>query len=308
VVNFDPLFARDVALPLVQAAYAVTATPTRPPVLPAGFTETSLLQADAAFVAHATDAMATHNTAALRAMTAAGSVFGLMGRNAQSKTAFVALRGTLELQEWVADFDAVAEPYRELPGFGDVHKGFQAVYLAVRDSLRAGLAEACAGCTRLLVTGHSLGGALAVLAAPDLLANTPPYLAPQLITFGGPRVGLANFTAPFNAKIEDCVRVVNFLDIVPAIPPAPYTHVGTSITVNSGGSISPASRHSLDSYSTGLAKLGAAAPSAASRDTASRDTASSATASGDTASRGAAPSDTAAPSTAALGTAAGWGD
>lgn len=254
-MSFDPTFARTVMLPFVRAAYAVTADPTHEPQLPDGFTQTALLQADMNLVTELLKDLGDTTAPVLRAMTAPGSVYGLMGQNTQTQTAFVAFRGTLDLQEWLADFDAAAQPYRPLPNFGDVHVGFQAVYQTIRDSLRTGLPQACAGCKRLLVTGHSLGGALAVLAAPDVL-SMPPGLEPQLITFGGPRVGLTNFVAMFNVKIESCFRVVNFLDIVPHVPlPSPllpYADVGTLIPVDSGGPIDPATRHGLDAYDQGL--------------------------------------------------------
>jgi triacylglycerol lipase len=258
-MSFDAGLARDVALPLVTAAYAVAANPAQPPALPAGYTRTGLLQADRTFLARAAASPELSSGGALRAMAAGGSVFGLMGHDAATGTAFVAFRGTQDLQEWVADFDAATAAYTELPGFGTVHAGFQSVYRAVRDSLGAGLAAACAGCTRLLVTGHSLGGALAVLAAPDMLETMPPKLAPELVTFGGPKVGLADFAGRFDAAVPSCSRVVNFLDLVPTVPPAPYVHVGTGVTVDSGGSINPATRHGLDAYRAGLARLDPAA-------------------------------------------------
>lgn len=258
-MNLDPVFARSVMLPFLRAAYAVTANPTQKPPLPAGFTQTAVLEADAALATQLIDSLADKTAAPMRAMTDFGPVFGLMGQNTATQTAVVAFRGTLGLEEWLANLDTVAEPYQELPNFGDVHVGFQAVYKTIRDSLRAGLPQVSAGCTRMLVTGHSLGGALAVLAAPDMLTNMPPKLEPQLITFGGPRVGLPQFAERFNATIGSCVRVVNFLDIVPAVPLPPYTHVGTLTPVDSGGSIDPATRHSLDAYDMGLTKLGSEA-------------------------------------------------
>lgn len=258
-MNLDPIFARTVMLPFVRAAYAVTTDPTQTPPLPAGFAQTALLKVDTALATELIGSLDDTTAAPVRAMTAAGPVFGLMGHNTATQTAVVALRGTHGLEEWLADLDTVAEPYRELPGFGDVHAGFQAVYQAVQDSLRAGLPPTCVGCTRLLVTGHSLGAAITVLAAPDMLTNMPPKLEPQLVTFGGPRVGLPQFAEKFNATIGTCVRIVNFLDIVPAVPLPPYTHVGTLTPVDSGGSINPITRHSLDAYDIGLAKLSTAA-------------------------------------------------
>ncbi|MDT5089037.1 MAG: triacylglycerol lipase, partial [Mycobacterium sp.] len=206
---FDPVFARDVALPLAQAAYAVMDGSTA--VLPAGYSQTSLIQADAVMLTAMTD---PHP--AVVAMMRNTDIFGLMGRNTATRTAFVSFRGTSDAAEWVADIDAVPDDYEPISGFGQVHTGFQDVYELVRADIAANLAAAAFGCDQILITGHSLGAALAVLAAPDLARNMPPNtIEPRLITFAGPRVGVSDFAAKFDALIESCYRVVNFLDIVP---------------------------------------------------------------------------------------------
>jgi len=245
-VAFDPTFARDVALPLAQAAYAVMDGSAA--VLPAGYSQTSLIQADAAVLTAMTD---PHP--AVVAMTKDTRIFGLMGRNTATRTAFVSFRGTSDAAEWVADIDAVPDDYEPISGFGQVHTGFQAVYELVRADIAANLAAAASGCDQILITGHSLGAALAVLAAPDLARNMPPNtIEPRLITFAGPRVGVSDFVAKFDALIESCYRVVNFLDIVPYLPPAPYVHVGAQISVDSGGQVDIGWRHSLAAYQNGL--------------------------------------------------------
>jgi hypothetical protein len=222
-----------------------------PAALPAGFTQTALIRADNAVLS----AM-THPHPAVVAMTKDTSIFGLMGRNTTNRMAFVSFRGTTDLADWLADIDALPAPYLPIGGFGQVHAGFQQVYELVRGSIAANLAAATAGCDQILVTGHSLGAGLAVLAAPDIFRNMPPNtIEPRLITFAGPRVGLSDFVAAFNATIESCYRVVNFLDIVPHVPPAPYVHVGAEIGVDSGGPIDVIWRHSLDAYRDGLTAL-----------------------------------------------------
>lgn len=243
---FDPTFARDVVLPLAQAAYTVMDGST--PTLPAGYSPTSLIQADTVMLSAMSD---PHP--AVTAMTKNTDVFGLMGHNPANRTAFLSFRGTADVAEWVADIDAVPDEYRPISGFGQVHSGFQDIYELVRADLAANLAAATAGCDQILVTGHSLGAALAVLAAPDIDRKMPPNkIEPRLITFAGPRVGLIDFAAKFNALIESCYRVVNFLDIVPYLPPAPYVHVGAQISVDSGGQVAFGWRHSLAAYDNGL--------------------------------------------------------
>jgi triacylglycerol lipase len=248
-VAFDATFARDVVLPLAEAAYTVMGG--GPATLPPGYTQTSLIRADATVLT----AMTTPNPA-VAAMTQNTDIFGLMGHNPTSRTAFVSFRGTSDVEDWLADLDAVPDNYLPVAGFGQVHAGFQDVYELVRESIAADLATATAGCDQILITGHSLGAALAVLAAPDVFRNMPPNkIEPRLITFAGPRVGLTDFVNAFNAAIESCFRVVNFLDVVPYVPPAPYAHVGAQIAVDSGGPVQVAWRHSLLAYHNGLSAL-----------------------------------------------------
>jgi triacylglycerol lipase len=251
-VAFDAAFARDVVLPLAQAAYTVMDGSTA--TLPAGYNQTALIQADPVMLT----AMASPHPA-VTAMTKNTNIFGLMGQNPTNRTAFVSFRGTSDVGEWVADLDAVPGDYLPIGGYGQVHAGFQDVYELVRTAIAADLATATAGCDEILITGHSLGAALAVLAAPDIFRNMPPNtIEPRLITFAGPRVGLSDFASKFNADIESCFRVVNFLDIVPYLPPAPYVHVGAQISVDSGGQVQVGWRHSLAAYQQGLSAFIAA--------------------------------------------------
>jgi hypothetical protein len=251
-VAFNASVARAVVLPLAVAAYTVM--DGGKPALPPGFAQTALIEADAAVLTAMTN---PHPAAA--AMMKDTNIFGLMGRNTAGRTAFVSFRGTSDLADWVADLDIVAANYLPISGFGQVHAGFQDVYECVRHSIAANLAGTTAGCDEILLTGHSLGAALAALAAPDIFRAMPPNtIEPRLITFAGPRVGLCDFAAALNAAIDSCFRVVNFLDIVPYLPPEPYVHVGAEIAVDSGGPIDIGWRHSLAAYRDGLSALIAA--------------------------------------------------
>ena len=84
-----------------------------------------------------------------------------------------------------------------------------------------------------LVTGHSLGGALATIAAVDLkvaLGITNPL---SLYTFGQPRVGNAAFSDYVMKTLgpDNYVRVTHDNDPVPRMPPSAFSfkHGGTEV-------------------------------------------------------------------------------
>ena len=255
--GFHADFALCVMIPLAEAAYAVMNKPGVVPQLPPGFQMTGLIQADEALRQAILNLPNQSNVA--KAMMDDSGIFGLMGNNPATKTAFVAFRGTQTFEDWVADFDALFEPYRYVPNGGQVHMGFQSIYGALHDSVAAGIGAAIAGCDDLLVTGHSLGGALSVVAAPDLAKNLTPSLVPELITFAGPAAGLADFAHFFDLAIPSCYRVVNFWDVVPRLPPqipiGLYEQTGTHVNVDPGFALA-VDAHSLEkSYVPGLLKL-----------------------------------------------------
>lgn len=144
----------------------------------------------------------------------------------------VAFRGTEEPADWLHDIDAGFISYDH----GRIHRGFQRalqevwseIYLTVRDWRIDSLAE-----KSVLVTGHSLGAALATLAFIGLEAD-------HLATFGSPRVGDKKFARWFNAEYRGlAIRFVNNNDIVPRTPAylAGYRHVGRLAYITARGRI-----------------------------------------------------------------------
>ena len=88
----------------------------------------------------------------------------------------------------------------------------------------------------IVVTGHSLGGALATLLVTDLTANTP--LKPQAWTFASPNVGDAAFAARYGALSTVSWRIYNQVDVVPYFPAGIFDHyqpVTTGYAINSLG-------------------------------------------------------------------------
>jgi len=82
------------------------------------------------------------------------------------------------------------------------------------------LQSSCKGC-ELFITGHSLGGAMSILAAHhiqrDLAIGTP-----TVYTFGSPRVGNAPFAQHLEERVPRLFRLVNAADLVPHIPACTY--------------------------------------------------------------------------------------
>jgi len=259
IAPFEPAFAIDVMLPFAQAAYDVARGHN--PVLPDGFSLTGNIKVDdTQFLAAMASAAASQRNM-LRAMEVDGNIFGVTGVNAGTKTLVVSFRGTQTLGEWLADFDFVAIPYEAVEHAGNVHMGFQLVYHAVRNSVAQLVSQAvAAGCENIWITGHSLGAALALLCAPDLLSNVSKTIVPGLYTFAGPRVAQSDLLAPgfqqfFDGLIPLCYRVVNRWDKVPDLPPKIvfYEHLGHGVLVDGGFTLDLAQAHSLqESYLPGL--------------------------------------------------------
>lgn len=79
----------------------------------------------------------------------------------------VAFPGTDNLHGWLADIDVLTIP---VSGVGDVHKGFWEAWQAIAPEVMAAI-----GSQRVTLVGHSLGAAIAIMAAVSLtLAGKPP--------------------------------------------------------------------------------------------------------------------------------------
>jgi len=120
--------------------------------------------------------------------------------------------GNRFLLQWLVNCD-----FGQIDGYGGrVHKGFaQTVDLLwdqIHQQVRAALAAGC----KLWVTGHSLGGALATLAAARLTNEAIPVAG--VYTFGSPRVGDVAFAAAYQPTLH-CIENGN--DIVCHLPPQP---------------------------------------------------------------------------------------
>lgn len=87
-----------------------------------------------------------------------------------------------------------------------------------------------------MLTGHSLGAALATLMAFDILNEFQNYNLKYLTTYGSPRVGNKEFSSIMNGYDYTSYRVTHYYDIVPHVPEEfmGYTHISNEIWYNEG--------------------------------------------------------------------------
>ena len=141
----------------------------------------------------------------------------------------VAFRGTRpdQLLDWMTDFDAQQVSFSDrfgCPDVGDTHEGFTVGLLRVWELILADIAAFQDKAQTLWITGHSLGGALAVLAAAGTtFAKRLPVNG--LYTYGQPRVGDLGFVAQCDSHFGNLhFRFVNNEDIVTRVPPRIFPH------------------------------------------------------------------------------------
>ena len=216
-------------------------------------------------------AAATANSAQLGAAVRASTPnqhFGWVCLDGAKQRLIVALRGTEFFHDWLDDFDFIPAPYRAIPGRGTVHMGFQLVYYAIRANVRQLVQTQGKNCKEILITGHSLGGAVCGLAAPDLLNDVADGLAPTVYTWAEPRVGHDDYVSFFNTHVNVCYRITNQWDVVPHLPPdlAEYEHEGSELSIDSGFSLDIVRNHLLVSgYLPGITRWNADHPKQATR-------------------------------------------
>lgn len=145
----------------------------------------------------------------------------------------LAFRGTLVKQgvasvlDWINDFVAVLVHDFVFPG--RVHKGFLDSLNGLWDGVIASLEDGgykdggLPWNKKLVIVGHSKGGALAVLAGCRLAS-----LRPTVVTFASPMVGDLSFAVGYPNSTLVC-RYEGRDDVVPWLPPFGYRPVGLTL-------------------------------------------------------------------------------
>jgi alpha-beta hydrolase superfamily lysophospholipase len=143
-------------------------------------------------------------------------------------------------QDWRRDFDAIPVEDEDL---GWCHGGFLSGALAILPQLWA----AFAGGRPYRLTGHSMGGALAIAVGAKMAAlGLPPAC---LTTFGAPRVGMVRLAAVLAAVPGSRLR--NGADPVPLAPTWPWISDRPRRQIGVPGP-NPLADHAIDRYREAL--------------------------------------------------------
>jgi len=140
----------------------------------------------------------------------------------------IAVRGTANLQNAMVDIDLALQPDAKLNII--LHQGFASAARAIYQDIQTYLDPTLP----VQTTGHSLGGAIAVILSMYLTQDD--YQVTQVVTFGQPKV--TNVTGAKQFSALPLTRLVTAKDIVPLVPPLSplqikdmdiYWHMGEEI-------------------------------------------------------------------------------
>jgi triacylglycerol lipase len=173
----------------------------------------------------------------------------------------IVFRGTQRTIEWVLNINAVyATNDRKVASqsYGTIHPGFSAIYSNI-SSQTLEAAKKLNPSVPCYISGHSLGAAIATLAAIDIAVNIPRLQKQvQLYSYASPRVGDRVFAREHNRVVPNSYRVVNLADAITLVPftvffKTEYVHVGEEWAfLAQNGDVMP--NHVVDTYKSAIDK------------------------------------------------------
>jgi len=146
------------------------------------------------------------------------SILGFIGHQHSKSAIWVAYRGSSDIENWITNLDFIRMSYPLCNGCS-VHEGFYTAMLKAIADIRSAVAQLHAAYPsyRIVVTGHSLGAALATLTALDLAQTYGSGV--KLYNYGCPRIfndDGANWAS--SGVIDIVARRTHYRDPVPHLP------------------------------------------------------------------------------------------
>lgn len=141
----------------------------------------------------------------------------------QDTVSVLAFQGSFSTGDWVSNARFATDPFL-FDEWGHVHRGF---YSALLDCLTKVIPQfiESSGDSTIWLTGHSRGGAIAILAAAYIKSKF--HRKVNVMTYGQPMVGTSKFCRTYNNDLGGSTfRFIAQGDPVPSLPGFSYEHCG----------------------------------------------------------------------------------
>lgn len=169
---------------------------------------------------------------------------GYTGVMPSTKTIYVVFRGSSSLLNWLDDFKFLKTEYLTYPSCQClVHKGFYGASNGLKSQVFESVTflQKKYGYKDIVVTGHSLGAAIAQLIMMELSLSLPLSGGLYSYNFGQPRIGDAKYAGFVNTIIDEdhLLRFTHNKDMVPHVPPVEmgYLHSCREVFEDENGKI-----------------------------------------------------------------------
>jgi len=158
--------------------------------------------------------------------------------NTKRKEIHLSFRGSVNTKNWLENLKFTKTPFGTIKdaqvhqGFKNIADGMLSAYSTVLKNLYN---QDQYKSYKLIITGHSAGGAVALISMLYLQSALDlPFKQIHVYTYGQPRVGNPAFINYLNTLPLYITRVVNENDLVPHTPPnySNYYHYHTEIYIN----------------------------------------------------------------------------
>ncbi|KAH7384655.1 Alpha/Beta hydrolase protein [Pyrenochaeta sp. MPI-SDFR-AT-0127] len=167
-------------------------------------------------------------------------VTGFVATDTTNKLIVLSFRGSRSVRNWLTNLNFPVAPTTVCATCSS-SIGFWSSWLEAQSNVLSAITKARAQYPsyKIVATGHSLGGALASLAAGVLRSQG---VTVDLYTYGAPKIGLEGISQYLSSTSRgQTYRVTHKADPVPKLPPAllGYRHISPEYYVTSGNTAMP---------------------------------------------------------------------
>jgi predicted lipase len=142
----------------------------------------------------------------------------------EDEATYIVFRGTSSLKDSVIDLQRMRTDFKGVTA----HRGFVKSYNSVAKSIKSHIAKKKP--EKIIITGHSLGGAHSQLCAFDLYFDTDFVIDISVIAFGSPRVFGKKGAEKFRESQIHTTLIEHTLDIITSIPKFGYYKVADPVS------------------------------------------------------------------------------